>query len=101
MRGRRLSLKEPVEERPPVVLVHGDVPGELRHRRAPRLPGEQRHPVALLLAVTVTHRRRVAAPARALEEDEEENSKAELLALGRGRPGNKTPCHCRHPNPSM
>jgi hypothetical protein len=50
VRRRRLSLKEPVEERPPVVLVHGDVPGELRHRRAPRLPGEERHPVALLLA---------------------------------------------------
>ena len=50
VRRRRLRLKESVEERPPVVLVHGDVPGELRHRRAPRLPGEERHPVALLLA---------------------------------------------------
>jgi hypothetical protein len=102
VRRRRLGLEEPVEERPPVALVHGDVPGELRHRRAPRLPGEERHPVGLVLVVvTVIHRRRrrrvVVAP-RALEESEEENSGAEPLALGRGgrRPGNKTPCHCRH-----
>ena len=49
VRWRRLSLKEPVEERPPVALVHSDVAGELRHARALRLPGEARHSVGVPL----------------------------------------------------
>lgn len=88
-----MRLEKPVEERPPVVFIRGDVPGELRHWRAPRLPGEEHNPVALLLAA-VTHCRCVAA--RTLEEDEKENSKAEPVALARGRPGKRTPSHCLH-----
>ena len=66
--GLFLGLKEPVEERPPVLLVHGDMAGEVRDLRALWLAGEECHPITLLLTVT----RGVATQALRGEDEEKE-----------------------------
>lgn len=75
MRGLCLGLKEPVEKRPPILLVDGDVAGELREPRGPWLAGEECHPISFLL--TVTSR----AAVQTLGGEEEEESKNDLLLL--------------------
>ena len=57
---RRLRLEEPVEKRSPVPLVHRDVAGKLRHAPAPRLAGEARRPVSVLLVAGQQQRARRA-----------------------------------------
>jgi hypothetical protein len=49
LRGLFLSFKEPVEECPATVLVHGDIPGEMRDLWAPWLSREEPHLISLLL----------------------------------------------------
>ena len=47
-----MSIQEPVEERPPTLLVHGDMPREPRDVRTPWLTREKYHPNSVLLVVT-------------------------------------------------
>ena len=67
--GRGLRLEEPVEERPAVPLVDGDVAGELRDPGARRLPGQAGHPVGLLLVADAA-----ASGVGGAEDDEEDGT---------------------------